>query len=226
MDFAALQQKLFDLDPSDRAEDLRRLSESVGGAAQESVQTEENFLQESVEVQEGTMPVEGDYSLSDFAALAGVTLNEGVKDAYKAGYDNYNSLSAFSSVKDAAMKDKKKTGPVKPNKNTFKKDDHSWKGFLQQHTAQLQKIAANPKQKAAFDKFMARTSEGIEEAPKPKMPKTRNPVASHAQSSGSGVHADQNKKKQPMRKDKHKKQPDFATESIKEMLYRKLNAKK
>ena len=178
MDFAALQQKLFDLDPSDRAEDLRRLSESVGGAAQESVQTEENFLQESVEIAEGTMPVEGDYSLSDFAALAGVTLNEGVKDAYKAGYDNYNSLSAFSSVKDAAMKDKKKTGPVKPNKNTFKKDDHSWKGFLQQHTAQLQKIAANPKQKAAFDKFMARTSEGIEEAPKPKMPKTRNPVRS------------------------------------------------
>ena len=41
------------------------------------------------------MPVEGDYSLSDFAALAGVTLNEGVKDAYKAGYDNYNSLSAY-----------------------------------------------------------------------------------------------------------------------------------
>ena len=30
MDFAALQQKLFDLDPSDRAEDLRRLTESVG----------------------------------------------------------------------------------------------------------------------------------------------------------------------------------------------------
>jgi len=256
MDFAALQQKLFDLDPSDRAEDLRRLSESVGGAAQESVQTEENFLQESVEIAEGTMPVEGDYSLSDFAALAGVTLNEGVKDAYKAGYDNYNSLSAFSSVKDAAMKNKKKTGPVKPNKNTFKKDDHSWKGFLQQHTAQLQKIAANPKQKAAFDKFMARTSESEEHvdeilpalagmagravagavvgkavdkltaSKKPKMPKTRNPVASHAQSSGSGVHADQNKKKQPMRKDKHKKQPDFATESIKEMLYRKLNAKK
>ena len=255
MDFAALQQKLFDLDPSDRAEDLRRLSESVGGAAQESVQTEENFLQESVEIAEGTMPVEGDYSLSDFAALAGVTLNEGVKDAYKAGYDNYNSLSAISGGVKAGIKPNKDS-PVKPNKNTFKKDDHSWKGFLQQHTAQLQKIAANPKQKAAFDKFMARTSESEEHvdeilpalagmagravagavvgkavdkltaSKKPKMPKTRNPVASHAQSSGSGVHADQNKKKQPMRKDKHKKQPDFATESIKEMLYRKLNAKK
>ena len=76
MDFAALQQKLFDLDPSDRAEDLRRLTESVGDMPQESAQTEENFVQESVEIAEGTMPVEGDYSLSDFAALAGVTLNE------------------------------------------------------------------------------------------------------------------------------------------------------
>ena len=91
MDFAALQQKLFDLDPSDRAEDLRRLSESVGGVPQESVQTEENFLQESVEIAEGTMPVEGDYSLSDFAALAGVTLNEARRksarhDDLKQGY--------------------------------------------------------------------------------------------------------------------------------------------
>jgi hypothetical protein len=335
MDFAALQQKLFDLDPSDRAEDLRRLSESVGGMPQESVQTEENFLQESVEVQEGTMPVEGDYSLSDFAALAGVTLNEGVKDAYKAGYDNYNSLSAISGAVDAGIKPNKNS-PVKPNKNTFKKDDHSWKGFLQQHTVGLKAIAADPKKKAQFDQFMTKIGEGVEEGivdiatkvadkatqgvnsilgkienwynsqkagndlawaevepflkpyaqelkdliqdkrdmqmlmfmlernqinkgfirnlfdkikrkglravykmekefggfategdgRKPKMPKTRNPVASHAQSSGSGVHADQNKKKQPMRKDKHKKQLDFATESIKEMLYRKLNAKK
>ena len=206
MDFAALQQKLFDLDPSDRAEDLRRLSESVGGMPQESVQTEENFLQESVEVQEGTMPVEGDYSLSDFAALAGVTLNEGVKDAYKAGYDNYNSLSAISGGVKAGIKPNKDS-PVKPNKNTFKKDDHSWKGFLQQHTAQLQKIAANPKQKAAFDKFMAKMGEGVEEGDGRK----------------KGIHG----KGHPMRK---KQQAAIhagdSVESIKEMLLRKLNAKK
>ena len=242
MDFAALQQKLFDLDPSDRAEDLRRLSESVGGMPQESVQTEENFLQESVEVQEGTMPVEGDYSLSDFAALAGVTLNEGVKDAYKAGYDNYNSLSAFSSVIDAAMKNKK-TGPVKPNKNTFKKDDHSWKGFLQQHTAQLQKIAANPKQKAAFDQFMAKMGEGVEEA---RSSASDQAAAAGAYNGGKSI-SKQNKKSKPMKRSQadrdagvarmrdedeaaKKAQRDrFAAmknESIKEMLYRKLNAKK
>ena len=39
---------------------------------------------------------------------------------------------------------------------------------------------------------------------KPTPPKARNPVASHAQRSGSGVHADQNKKNKPFRKNKHK----------------------
>ena len=242
MDFAALQQKLFDLDPSDRAEDLRRLSESVGGMPQESVQTEENFLQESVEVQEGTMPVEGDYSLSDFAALAGVTLNEGVKDAYKAGYDNYNSLSAISGGVEAGIKPNKDS-PVKPNKNTFKKDDHSWKGFLQQHTAQLQKIAANPKQKAAFDQFMAKMGEGVEEA---RSSASDQAAAAGAYNGGKSI-SKQNKKSKPMKRSQadrdagvarmrdedeaaKKAQRDrFAAmknESIKEMLYRKLNAKK
>jgi hypothetical protein len=238
MDFAALQQKLFDLDPSDRAEDLRRLSESVGGAAQESVQTEENFLQESVEIAEGTMPVEGDYSLNDFAALAGVRLpdvplNESQKTvneldaggAFKRGWDNHNNLGAvgvenpLKGLGKSKPTDKDNVGAKKPSQATLST-------FLKKHTAQLHKIAADPRKSKKFDDFMARMAEDVQEAPKLKMPKTRNPVASHAQSSGSGVHADQNKKKQPMRKDKHKKQLNFEAESIKEMLYRKLNAKK
>ena len=234
MDFAALQQKLFDLDPSDRAEDLRRLSESVGGMPQESVQTEENFLQESVEVQEGTMPVEGDYSLNDFAALAGVTLNEDWRDAAKRGWNNHNSMDAIGLGKNSIKKalgfgsgsSEKSTKTKKPDAKTPVVRTGDYKGFLKQHTVGLKAIAADPRKKAQFDQFMAKMTEDVQESPKLKMPKTRNPVASHAQSSGSGVHADQNKKKQPMRKDKHKKQLDFATESIKEMLYRKLNAKK
>ena len=274
MDFAALQQKLFDLDPSDRAEDLRRLTESVGGMPQESVQTEENFLQESVEIAEGTMPVEGDYSLSDFAALAGVTLNESQKtgsagqlkskdpmpkakargkhphvdklvgedtveerwqDDAKRGWKDSNNLGAIGLGADDIAK-KFGFGPSSSEKSTTTKEPvvkkpvvrtSDYKDFLKQHTVGLKAIAADPKKKAEFDKFMAKMAEDVQEAPKPKMPKTRNPVASHAQSSGSGVHADQNKKKQPMRKDKHKKQLNFeGTESIKEMLYRKLNAKK
>lgn len=79
MDFNALQHKLFALDPSDPAEDMRKLAESAGSEAQKSAASDVNYVQESVEVQEGTMPVEGDYSLNDFAALAGVTLTESQK---------------------------------------------------------------------------------------------------------------------------------------------------
>ena len=101
------------------------------------------------------------------------------------------------------------------------------KAFLKQAYCTTCKRLQQIQKTKKFDDFMARMAEDVQEAPKLKMPKTRNPVASHAQSSGSGVHADQNKKKQPMRKDKHKKQLRLCkTESIKEMLYRKLNAKK
>ena len=235
MDFAALQQKLFDLDPSDRAEDLRKLTESVGGMPQESAQTEGNFLQESVQVQEGTMPVEGDYSLSDFAALAGVTLNESqkmgsagqlkgkdpmpkakargkhphvdklvgedFKDDFKTGRDKYNSLELLRP--DDPENNSKTT---KTTKTTPVARAGDWKGFLKQHTAQLQKISADPKKKAEFDKFMAKIGEGVEEGDGRK----------------KGIHG----KGHPMRK---KQQAAIhageSIESIKEMLYRKLNSK-
>jgi len=267
MDFAALQQKLFDLDPSDRAEDLRRLSESVGGVPQESVQTEENFLQESVEIAEGTMPVEGDYSLSDFAALAGVTLNESqktgsagqlkgkdpmpkakargkhphvdklvgeadVEEDFADGFDSstFNKKALFTKMaggsKDKNANTATTKSPATVVSNAPKGTKQQLSAFLKKHSVALQQIAGDAKKTQRFETWLAKWNEGIDEAPKPKMPKTRNPVASHAQSSGSGVHADQNKKKQPMRKDKHKKQLNFETESIKEMLLRKLNAKK
>jgi len=217
MDFAALQQKLFDLDPSDRAEDLRKLTESVGGMPQESAQTEENFVQESVEIAEGTMPVEGDYSLNDFAALAGVTLNENWRDAAKRGWDNHNNMGAIGLGKDDIAKKlgfspggpkekpaQQKAGNVQTTPVARAGD---WKGFLKQHTAQLQKISADPKKKAEFDKFMAKMGEGVEEGDGRK----------------KGIHG----KGHPMRK---KQQAAIhageSFESIKEMLLRKLNDRK
>jgi len=281
MDFAALQQKLFDLDPSDRAEDLRRLTESVGGMPQESVQTEENFLQESVEVQQGTMPVEGDYSLSDFAALAGVALNESqktgsagqlkgknainkqpagttknptrdklvgedFKDDFKTGRDKYNSLEL---LKPGKSKDKPNTKNTKNTKNTPVAQAGDWKGFLKQHTAQLQKISADPKKKAQFDKFMAKIGEGVEEA---RSSASDQAAAAGAYNGGKSI-PKQNKKSKPVKRSQAdrdaavarmrdedeaakkaqrdrfaaiKKSADEKNESIKEMLYRKLNAKK
>ena len=79
MDYHALQQKLFEIDPADPAEDIRKLTEMATGEA--SVGSENltvNHLEESVaDIPEGTMPVDKDYSISDFAKLAGVQLNEG-----------------------------------------------------------------------------------------------------------------------------------------------------
>ena len=106
MDFNALQHKLFQLDPSDPAEDLRKLAESAGGQAQGNVAETVNYVQESVEVKEGTMPVEGDYSLNDFAALAGVKITEasetGIIAQLKKGYDNAGNAMAYTG-KDSAM---------------------------------------------------------------------------------------------------------------------------
>ena len=194
MDFNALQHKLFALDPTDPAEDLRKLTESAGGQAQGNVAETVNYVQESVEVKEGTMPVEGDYSLGDFAALAGVTLTEVQK---KGSAGQAKGKDPIPSAKPGRTK--------YPLKDKLVGEDDDRIAQLEARVAQLEAMLQ-------------------EERTKKTPIKNRNPVASHAQSSGSGVHKDQFKKNLPDRKQKHKK--DYATESIKEMLYRKLNEKK
>ena len=256
MDFNALQHKLFALDPSDPAEDLRKLAESAG-MPQQDVSETVNYMQESVEVQEGTMPVEGDYSLSDFAALAGVTLNEGdrfdkMKAAAANGWKNYNNINMVRPNKDkeifkdldkpwAEPKDdpKAKKKYVSPSKQKNKVAE----GPLvingeSQLIDMIQTLLSNWVQKDHTETEYAELLSAIgykmkkdgdrtvlvREVKKPKMPKNRNPVASHAQSSGSGVHQDQFKKNKPDRKQKHKK--PIVDESIKAQLWAKLNAKK
>lgn len=74
MDFHALQHKLFEMDPSDPRDDLRKLqAQAHGGAA--DVPPAKDYVAESVEVPQGSMPLGLD-SIADFAALAGVTINE------------------------------------------------------------------------------------------------------------------------------------------------------
>ena len=277
MDFNALQHKLFELDPSDPAEDLRKLTESAGAAPQQNVSETVNYVQKSVEVQEGTMPVEGDYSLSDFAALAGVTLNESQKTgsagqakgkdpmpsakpgrtkhplkdklvgegpidaldkfkkskyakSFSAGADNYNTLGGPMAVARAATggdTSSSKPAPTlkksttSPNAN-IAKNANDWKGFLKQHTVGLKAIASDPKKKKEFDVFMAKMGENIEEENK-------------------GLYHNVNKRKKAgtSRKQGHPKAPTAqawkdaaktakkeSVESIKDMLYRKLNDKK
>ena len=242
MDFAALQQKLFDLDPSDRAEDLRKLTESMNSNVQQSAPITESLVQESVEVQEGTMPVEGDYSLSDFAALAGVTFNESQKtgsagqlkgkdpmpkakargkhphvdklvgEDFKDGFNKstYNNKELFKKMAGGDAKPKDTPVSIKTSEPVTKSDsrgDNEWQSFLKKHTKSLQAIAADPKKTKRFETWLDKWSEGVEEGDGRK----------------KGIHG----KGHPMRK---KQQAAIhageSVESIKDMLYRKLNDKK
>ena len=86
MDYHALQHKLFAMDPSDPKEDLAKLQAYAqnGGA---DVPPTKDYVTESVEVPQGSMPL-GIDSISDFAALAGVQIDEKQKHAdYAKGSD-------------------------------------------------------------------------------------------------------------------------------------------
>ena len=85
MDFHDLQQKLFDIEPTDRAADKAKMLADLGGQPQESVQVPQNIVQESVDVPQGSLQMDKDYSISDFAALAGVSLTEGKQKTGSAG---------------------------------------------------------------------------------------------------------------------------------------------
>ena len=72
MDFNALQHKLFALDPVDPKEDLARLRAQAQGSAAAPPKETVDYLQESVAVPEGSLKMDRNYSVDDFAALAGV----------------------------------------------------------------------------------------------------------------------------------------------------------
>lgn len=82
MDFHALQQKLFELDPSDPREDLARLQAAAQGSANLNAEfTVKDYVNESVEVAEGSLTLDRNYDIADFAALAGVVTERKQKPA-------------------------------------------------------------------------------------------------------------------------------------------------
>ena len=274
MDWHKLQNTLFELDPSDPREDLAKLQAQAGGQPQESVEVAKEYVQESVEIPEGSLEMDRDYSVADFAALAGVTLTEAqkkgsagqakgrdpmpkaskpshtgeqshplkdklvgedeggfdAKSALKRGWDNHNTLGAIgiknplkSLIEPSKSKSKNQTAPSQKGKKPKPAD---WKSFLQQHTAALQKIAADPMKRKQFDSFMAKMGESIDEAPKEKPMKARDPNAQYMndlrKSGAMGAHKDK-KKDAKAGKMKHKGQQ---YETLKDMLYAKLAEKK
>jgi len=114
MDYHKLQQTLFALDPSDRSEDLRKLAAQAQGNAAADASPTKDYITESVDVPDGSMPLNID-SVSDFAKLAGVTLNEETTkwDAFKHGMKNYNKLDALNVSLDDKDDDKDKDKDTK-----------------------------------------------------------------------------------------------------------------
>jgi hypothetical protein len=74
MDWHKLQNTLFELDPTDPREDLKKLQAQANGGGADVPPTKD-YVAESVEVPQGSMPL-GIDSVADFAALAGVRIDE------------------------------------------------------------------------------------------------------------------------------------------------------
>lgn len=75
MDFHALQNKLFELDPTDPRDDLAKLQEAAKNGGSLDVQPTKDYVNETAQVRPGTLDV-GTDSLTDFAALAGIRIDE------------------------------------------------------------------------------------------------------------------------------------------------------
>lgn len=75
MDYHDLQRKLFNIEPSNPAEDLAKLQAiGKGGASAPTAPVQQ--VAESYNVAEGSLQIDRDYSVNDFAALAGIKLTE------------------------------------------------------------------------------------------------------------------------------------------------------
>lgn len=227
MDWHKLQHTLFEIDPSDPKEDLAKLQAQAGSQPKENVEVAKEYVQESVEIPEGSLEIDRDYSVADFAALAGVQLNEDWKKAARRGWDDYNKPSAIglkNPLADFGKSDSKKSSKSDTKPKSGFTDAQQWKSFLQQHTSQLQTIARDPNKRKEFDDFMDKMKD-VQEKDERKI-KPRDPNSQYMndlrKSGAMGAHKDK-KKDMKAGKMKHKGQQ---YESIKDMLYAKLAEKK
>ena len=81
MDLYKASQLMKDLFPSDPAEDLAAL-QAVAKSAQQQVDPKIDYLNESAKVTEGSLPVDKNYSVTDFAKLAGVQSTPTTEDSF------------------------------------------------------------------------------------------------------------------------------------------------
>ena len=81
MDLYKASQLMKDLFPSNPAEDLAAL-QAVAKSSQQQVDPKIKYLNESAKVTEGRLPVDKNYSVSDFAKLAGVQSAPTTEDSF------------------------------------------------------------------------------------------------------------------------------------------------
>lgn len=87
MDWHKLQHTLFALDPTDPREDLAKLRAAAQGSAAPKSSETVDYLTESASVPEGSLSLDRDYSVADFAALAGVVVERQKHGDYARGSD-------------------------------------------------------------------------------------------------------------------------------------------
>jgi len=218
MDWHKLQHTLFEMDPSDPREDLAKLQQAAQGGGSGNVAPTKNYLEESVAVEEGSMPL-GIDSIADFAALAGVKVNEtplAPDSAEKYIKGKWNDL-----VGDAPT--------AKVNKSTAKPAMNNIKGIhpklaakLTPHVDALEKIFTDKTLKNEFLNLMKKatpTAEADERKIKPRDPNWRDMEALR-KSGAAGSHKDKKK----LAKQGYSKHKGKQYESIKDELWARLNA--
>jgi hypothetical protein len=220
MDWHKLQQTLFEIDPTDPREDLAKLQQAAQGGAAGDVPPTKDYLKESVEVTPGSMPL-GIDSVADFAALAGVKVDEGIWDNAKRDFRKGYAIGQDTSwltdkIKGAVKQTTGQEPPTIKTKASPKADPNvvPMPKELLPYADELIDITKNPLKLKRLEKFLQGSK--VPEA-KQELPKERNPVVTNMQKSGQGVHKD--KKKVLPRKEKHKNKQ---YESIKEELYARL----
>ena len=220
MDWHKLQHKLFEMDPSDPREDLAKLQQAAQSGSSGNVAPTKNYLEESVEVEAGSMPL-GIDSIADFAALAGVktTLTENPlapDAAEKFIKSKWNDLVGDSPT----QKTSKST--AKPAVNNIKGIHPKLAAKLMPHVDALEKIFTDKTLKNEFLNLMKKatpTAEADERKIKPRDPNWRDMEALR-KSGAAGSHKDKKK----LAKQGYSKHKGKQYESIKDELWARLNA--
>ena len=129
MDWHKLQQTLYNIEPTDISSDYAKLKSLAGGDVP-TKETHTDYLNESASVPPGSLQLDRNYDVSDFAKLAGVDVSNkqqlsektigqkigdiGAVKAFNRGRENYNRINLDFEMGDKKKPAKKPTASRKP----------------------------------------------------------------------------------------------------------------